>query len=288
VDVYRDLVLHYLPYILQGVTVTIRLTFFSLLLSVVLGLVGAIARTSRSRILRGLATAYVEIIRGTPALLQLFIIYFGLANYQVRLSGMTAAIIALGVLGGAYLSETFRAGIEAVDRGQVEAAKSLGMRGPVIMRRIVLPQAVLIILPPFRQTGVTPDAGRISVRSCFYRAVPLGKSGAVTLAFRDGGSETWSSWIAGLVTFVPYLGGVIGLTLALLYASLFAGRLPGPGWFRGALFSLLPWLFAITLMAPTMAAVQSVDESAEANGFTVEWSLNEIGQPECVLEREVF
>ena len=174
-DVYRDLVLHYLPYILQGVTVTIRLTFFSLLLSVVLGLVGAIARTSRSRILRGLATAYVEIIRGTPALLQLFIIYFGLANYQVRLSGMTAAIIALGVLGGAYLSETFRAGIEAVDRGQVEAAKSLGMRGPVIMRRIVLPQAVLIILPPFGNfvIGLIKDTSlalTISVPELMYRS----------------------------------------------------------------------------------------------------------------------
>jgi len=175
VDVYRDLVLHYLPYILQGVTVTIRLTFFSLLLSIVLGLVGAIARTSRSRILRGLATAYVEIIRGTPALLQLFIIYFGLANYQVRLSGMTAAIIALGVLGGAYLSETFRAGIEAVDRGQVEAAKSLGMRGPVIMRRIVLPQAVLIILPPFGNfvIGLIKDTSlalTISVPELMYRS----------------------------------------------------------------------------------------------------------------------
>lgn len=174
-DVYRDLVLHYLPYILQGVTVTIRLTFFSLLLSIVLGLVGAIARTSRSRILRGLATAYVEIIRGTPALLQLFIIYFGLANYQVRLSGMTAAIIALGVLGGAYLSETFRAGIEAVDRGQVEAAKSLGMRGPVIMRRIVLPQAVLIILPPFGNfvIGLIKDTSlalTISVPELMYRS----------------------------------------------------------------------------------------------------------------------
>ena len=174
-DVYRDLVLHYLPYILQGVTVTIRLTFFSLLLSIVLGLVGAIARTSRSRILRGLATAYVEIIRGTPALLQLFIIYFGLANYQVRLSGMTAAIIALGVLGGAYLSETFRAGIEAVERGQVEAAKSLGMRGPVIMRRIVLPQAVLIILPPFGNfvIGLIKDTSlalTISVPELMYRS----------------------------------------------------------------------------------------------------------------------
>ena len=174
-DVYRDLVLHYLPYMLQGVTVTIRLTLFSLLLSVVLGLVGAIARTSRSRILRGLATAYVEIIRGTPALLQLFIIYFGLANYQVRLSGMTAAIIALGVLGGAYLSETFRAGIEAVDRGQVEAAKSLGMRGPVIMRRIVLPQAVLIILPPFGNfvIGLIKDTSlalTISVPELMYRS----------------------------------------------------------------------------------------------------------------------
>jgi polar amino acid transport system permease protein len=175
VDVYRDLIVHYLPYILQGVTVTLRLTVFSLLLSVVLGLLGAMARTSRSRLLRAVATTYVEVIRGTPALLQLFIIYFGLANYQVRLSGTTAAIIALGVLGGAYLTETFRAGIEAVDRGQVEAAKSLGMRGPVIMRRIVLPQAILIILPPFGNfvIGLIKDTSlalTISVPELMYRS----------------------------------------------------------------------------------------------------------------------
>lgn len=174
-DVYRDLIREHLPYILQGVTVTLRLTFFSLLLSVALGLLGAIASTSRHRALRGIAAVYVEIIRGTPALLQLFIIYFGLANYQVRLSGTTAAILALGVLGGAYLSETFRAGIEAVDRGQVEAAKSLGMRGPVIMRRIVLPQAILVILPPLGNfvIGLIKDTSlalTISVPELMYRS----------------------------------------------------------------------------------------------------------------------
>ena len=196
-DVYRDLIVHYLPYILRGVTVTVRLTVFSLVLSVGLGLIGAIARTSRSRLFRGLATAYVEIIRGTPALLQLFIIYFGLANYQVRLSGTTAAIIALGVLGGAYLTETFRAGIQAVDRGQIEAAKSLGMRGPVIMRRIVLPQAILIILPPFGNfvIGLIKDTSlalTISVPELMYRSY-------------DVSSQTFRSMEVFMIAGVIYL-----------------------------------------------------------------------------------
>ena len=196
-DVYRDLIVHYLPYILRGVTVTVRLTVFSLVLSVGLGLIGAIARTSRSRLFRGLATAYVEIIRGTPALLQLFIIYFGLANYQVRLSGTTAAIIALGVLGGAYLTETFRAGIQAVDRGQIEAAKSLGMQSPVIMRRIVLPQAILIILPPFGNfvIGLIKDTSlalTISVPELMYRSY-------------DVSSQTFRSMEVFMIAGVIYL-----------------------------------------------------------------------------------
>jgi His/Glu/Gln/Arg/opine family amino acid ABC transporter permease subunit len=175
VDVFQELIRTYLGYILRGAAVTLQLTSFSLLLGIVFGLLGAMARTSHSRLLRGLTTAYVEIIRGTPALLQLFIIYFGLASYHIRLNGITAAIIALGVIGGAYLTETFRAGIEAVDRGQVEAAKSLGMRGPLIMRRIILPQAVLIILPPFGNfvIGLIKDTSlalTISVPELMYQS----------------------------------------------------------------------------------------------------------------------
>ncbi len=212
-NIYRDLITNYLLYILGGISVTARLTAFSLALSIVLGLLGALARTAPNRVLKGLAAGYVEVIRGTPALLQLFIIYFGLANYQVRLSGTTAAIIALGVLGGAYLSETFRAGIEAVDRGQVEAAKSLGMRNAVIMRRIVLPQAILIILPPFGNFVIslikdTSLALTISVPELMYRSY-------------DVSSQTFRSMEVFTIAGVIYLAICYPLGRAVKYLERF-------------------------------------------------------------------
>ena len=121
------------------------------------------------------ATGYVEVLRGTPALLQIFVIYFGLASYGIRLEPLPAAAITLSILGGAYVTEIIRAGIEAVDRGQVEAAESLGMSKAAIMRRIVLPQAAVMMLPPFTNYLIslikdTSLALTISVPEIMYRS----------------------------------------------------------------------------------------------------------------------
>ena len=116
----------YFPYILKGAIVTIELTVLSLLISIALGLIAAIGKLSGRRIASAAANVYIELIRGTPALLQLFVIYFGLTSYGVNLDSFTAAVLTLGFIGGAYLAEVFRAGIQSVDRGQVEAAVSLG------------------------------------------------------------------------------------------------------------------------------------------------------------------
>jgi His/Glu/Gln/Arg/opine family amino acid ABC transporter permease subunit len=121
----------------------------SLILGTVIGMVIAIARLSKHAICSWPAAIYVEIIRDTPALLQLFIIYFGLAGYGIKLDPLSASILTLGIIGGAYLSEVFRAGIQSVERGQIEAALSIGMRDHQVMRRVILPQAFLLILPPF-------------------------------------------------------------------------------------------------------------------------------------------
>jgi His/Glu/Gln/Arg/opine family amino acid ABC transporter permease subunit len=213
VDVYSELLKKFLLYILKGAEVTVHLTVFSLILSVALGLLGAITRTSANRILSAISTTYVEIIRGTPALLQLFIIYFGLANYHVRMEGVTAAIIALGFIGGAYLTETFRAGIEAVDKGQVEAALSLGMRAPVVMRRIVLPQAMLIVLPPFGNfvIGLIKDTSlalTISVPEIMYRAY-------------DVSSQTFRSMEVFSIAGMIYLAICFPLSRAVKYLERF-------------------------------------------------------------------
>lgn len=119
-----------------------------MLLALVLGLVAAVAGLSRARLPRILAGFYVEVVRGTPLLVQLFIVYYGLPSIGIRLEPFMAGFLTLGAHYGAYLSEVYRAGIYSVDRGQWEAAASIGMSRGVIMREIILPQAIRIILPP--------------------------------------------------------------------------------------------------------------------------------------------
>jgi polar amino acid transport system permease protein len=139
----------FLPILLQGVWLTIVVTFGSLLLSTLLGLIWALMRVSRVRALQTIAISVVNTIRGIPILVQLFYIYFVMPELGVTLTALQAAIIGLGIAYSAYQAENFRAGIEAIEKGQVEAAESLGMSWSLMMRRVVLPQAVKIMLPPY-------------------------------------------------------------------------------------------------------------------------------------------
>ena len=139
----------FLPILLQGVWLTIVVTFGSLVLSTLLGLIWALMRVSRIRALQTIAVSVVNTIRGIPILVQLFYIYFVMPELGVTLTALQAAIIGLGIAYSAYQAENFRAGIEAIDKGQVEAAESLGMGWSLMMRRVVLPQAVKIMLPPY-------------------------------------------------------------------------------------------------------------------------------------------
>jgi polar amino acid transport system substrate-binding protein len=135
---------------LQGALVTLLISLAAMALAAPLGLGLALVRLE-SRRLRGLATAYVEIVRGTPVLLQLYVLYYGLADV-IALGPWSAAIIGLGLNYAAYEAEIYRAGLAAVPRGQLEAAWALGMSTPVALRRVVLPQALRIALP-----GMTND-----------------------------------------------------------------------------------------------------------------------------------
>jgi polar amino acid transport system permease protein len=139
----------FLPILLQGVWLTIVVTSGSLILSTLLGMVWALMRVSRVRALQQLAKGIVNAIRGIPILVQLFYIYFVMPEFGVTLSALQASIIGLGIAYSAYQAENFRAGIEAIDKGQVEASESLGMGWALMMRRVVVPQAVKIILPPY-------------------------------------------------------------------------------------------------------------------------------------------
>jgi len=126
---------------------TLQVTLLAFVLALVLGLLTALAGDSRSRLLRALASAYIEAIRNTPVLLQIFIVFFGLPSLGVTLGAYAAGVIALGVNVGAYLAEVFRAGIQSVPRGQLEAASILGLDRSQIFVEVVLPQAARAVYP---------------------------------------------------------------------------------------------------------------------------------------------
>lgn len=143
-----DFLAEILPYLLRGAVTTIQLTVVSMALALVAGLALALMRLSRSRPLRFLSGAYIEIIRGTPLLVQLFIIYYGLPQYGIRLEAFAAGVIGLSMNYSAYLAEVYRAGILAIDKGQWEAGGSVGLSRAALLQYIVIPQAARIVIPP--------------------------------------------------------------------------------------------------------------------------------------------
>jgi polar amino acid transport system permease protein len=137
------------PILIKGAGVTVMVTICSLVLSTFLGLFWALLRTSHIKVLSRISTTFVNIIRGIPILVQLFYIYFVLPDIGIQLTAFQAGTIGLGIAYSAYMAEVFRAGIEAIDVGQIEAAQSIGMTRRLIMTRVVLPQAFRIALPPY-------------------------------------------------------------------------------------------------------------------------------------------
>jgi His/Glu/Gln/Arg/opine family amino acid ABC transporter permease subunit len=145
---------YFLTTLLGGWPETLTVAFGALVFALIFGLVIAILRISRWRILRYPTIAYIEIFRGTPALVQLFVIYFGLPDIGFEPTPLQAAIVGLGLNGAAYLSEVYRAGIESIHRGQLEAALSLGMTPARTLRYIILPQAIRTMLPPITNFAI--------------------------------------------------------------------------------------------------------------------------------------
>jgi polar amino acid transport system permease protein len=139
----------FLPILLQGVGLTIVVTIGSLILSTFLGLVWALLRVSGVRALARLSAGLINLIRGIPIIVLLFYLYFVMPDFGIALTALQAAILGLGLAYSAYQAENFRAGIEAIDKGQIEAAQAIGMGWWLTMRRVILPQAVRIVLPPY-------------------------------------------------------------------------------------------------------------------------------------------
>jgi His/Glu/Gln/Arg/opine family amino acid ABC transporter permease subunit len=168
----------WLPQLLIAARSTLEMTVLAYVLAAVGGLVIALARLSRRPLVAFVASCYVELIRGTPALTQLFLIYFGLASAGIVLHAFTAAVVGLGLNYAAYLAEVYRAGLAGVHRGQREAALAIGMTNALAMRHIILPQAIRIVVPPMANYAVsllkdTSVASLISAPELMLRARDL-------------------------------------------------------------------------------------------------------------------
>ncbi|MDW7674005.1 MAG: amino acid ABC transporter permease [Bacillota bacterium] len=167
--------------------VTLRITAVAILFGLVIGLFFALLKLSRFWFLRSIANIYITIIRGTPLLLQLFIIYYGMTHIVV-LDSFTSAAIAFGAHNGAYIAEIFRGAIQSIERGQMEAARSLGMTHFQAMRRIILPQALKRAVPPLGNQFIialkdSSLASTIAVHELLLKSQQLGASSYKYLEF---------------------------------------------------------------------------------------------------------
>ncbi len=170
----KDLV-EYAPLLAQGAVISVEVFACALVVATVLGLLWALMRVSGVPVLAGFAKGLINTIRGIPILVQLFYIYFVLPDLGIQLSAFQAAFIGLGFAYSCYMAEVFRGGIEAVDPGQVEAAKSLGMSKFMTLWRVVLPQAFKVALPPYGNTCImlikdTSQASIITVAELSFQS----------------------------------------------------------------------------------------------------------------------
>ena len=206
-----DLMINSLPLLITGAGITIQITAISVGLGLIIGLFVGIARISNVKLLRWLAAIYIDFLRGTPLLVQIFLIYFALpVILEQRVDPFIAAITACGINSGAYIAEIFRAGIQAIDEGQMEAGRSLGMTWVQTMRYIIVPQAFKNIVPPLGNEFIAllKDSSLVSV----IGFEELTRRGQLIIARTYGSLEIWIS------VAIIYL--VMTLTISRLVAYL--------------------------------------------------------------------
>jgi len=167
-------------YLLIGAVMTLKITAISVLMGLIIGTFVGMGRLSRRKIINIPSSIYVEFLRGTPLLVQIFLIYFGLPSLGLNLEAFPAAVIALGINSGAYVAEIVRAGIQSVPKGQYEAARSLGMSHTMAMRYVILPQAFRNILPALGNEFIAllKDSSLVSV----IGITELMKSGQIVIS----------------------------------------------------------------------------------------------------------
>jgi glutamine transport system permease protein len=156
-----------MTYLLEGALLTLQISILSVMFGMFLGLITGLLKLSKNRVLFVIATAYIDFFRGTPLFVQILLLYFGILPMFMEASPFVAAVIACSLNCGAYTAEIVRAGIQAVDRGQMEAARSLGMTNHQAMTYVILPQAYKIVIPPLLNEfiAVLKDTSLVAVIS---------------------------------------------------------------------------------------------------------------------------
>ncbi|HEY8415994.1 MAG TPA: amino acid ABC transporter permease [Thermaerobacter sp.] len=198
------------PLYLQGVVLTLQLTAVSVVAGLAIGLLIALCKLSRWAVLRWFGSTYTWIFRGTPLLVQIYIVFFGLTQFGIKLDPFPAGVLALSLNSGAYLAEIIRAAIESIPRGQMEAARSLGMSYGLAMRRVILPQAYRRMIPPMINEFVTllKDSSLVSVTGLvelMHRSRQL--SAATLKPFWFYGYAAF--WYLMMTTLFTLLGGLL-------------------------------------------------------------------------------
>lgn len=200
----------FLPSLLKGAYVTIQLTILSLIIGLVIGLILALFKLSNLKILRIFSAIYISAFRGTPLLVQLMIIYFALPQIGLKFTAFESAIIGLSLNEAAYMAEIFRGGIQAVPKGQTEAAKAIGMNSFRTFQRIVFPQAIRIALPPMGNSAIillknTSLAAVITVGELMHRGELLADTTFRTLEIYTMVAVIYWVLHYPLTLFVKYL-----------------------------------------------------------------------------------
>ncbi len=194
--------------LIAGTLFTLWLSAASMVLSLVVAIFGALGRTAGPRWLQGLIAAYVEIIRNTPFLVQLFLLFFGLPVIGLRLDANQGALAAMVLNGSAYTIEIVRAGIESIGRGQIEAGRALGLHSFSVFRLIVLPQALRAVMPPLGSQFIL-----LMLNSSIVSVIAADD---LTSAAQDISGRTFRSFESFIVATVIYLA------LSLLFSAAFA------------------------------------------------------------------
>lgn len=187
-----SLIIDNLPLLLQGALVTIKITAFSVAAGFLIGMLASIANLSSIKPLRWLVRVYVDVVRGTPMLVQIFLIYFALPQIiGQRIDPFIAAVTACSLNSGAYMSEIFRAGIQSINKGQMEAGLSLGLSWAQTMRYIIMPQAFKAIIPPLGNEFIAmlKDSSLVSV----IGFEELMRRGQLIIAKTYASAEIWTA-----------------------------------------------------------------------------------------------